>query len=201
MRHTHERRGNRRFPQFTDWLEEKVRDLATAGEILSEDLVAISRLPSPVVKRYNSMSAYGFHFRADDEQGRSHKSFDAGVAAIITQTCRSSRSDRNPVEAALQYVGIINEILKIEYGHISFNVLNCSWIKPHLEGIPTMRVDEDGFWSVKFNARQTPPVEPYIFPKDAKQVRFSHNVSWYMFLCDIVAFTDSLIMTNGTIAR
>ena len=133
-------------------------------------LVTMSRLPTRTVNHYNSMSAYGYHFRTDDEQGKSHVSFDSGVAAIITQTCVSSRADRNPVEAALNYVGIIKDIVVVDYGIHKFTALKCSWIKPNLHGHPTIRQDEHGFWCVKYAARQTPPVEPYVFPNQVQQV-------------------------------
>ena len=144
--------------------------MAIAGEEVTEDLATMSRLPSPYVRHHNSMRAYGYHFRADDERGRAHVSFDAGVAAIITQTCRSSRADMNPVEAELQYIGVINDIVMVDYGHLKFNVFKCSWIKPQLEGIRTIKQDKDGFWSVKYNTRQVPATEPYIMPSHARQV-------------------------------
>ena len=92
----------------------------------------MSRLPSPYVRHHNSMWAYGYHFRADDERGRAHVSFDADVAASIMQTCHSSRANMNHVEAQLQYVGVINDIVIVDYGHLKFNVLKCSWIRPQL---------------------------------------------------------------------
>ena len=102
-------------------------------------LVTMSRLPSRTNHHHTSMSAYGYHFRTDDEHGKSHVSFDSGVAAIITQTCLSSRADRNPVEASLQYVGIIKDIVLVDYGIHKFTALKFSWIKPNLHGNPTMR--------------------------------------------------------------
>lgn len=140
-------RIQRRFPPFSDWLEVRVREMSSAGENPSEDLITMSRLPSPIVKHYI------YHFRAEDDRGRSHVSFDAGVAAIINQTCRSSRADPHRVEAELLYVGVVNDILRVDYGHLTHNVLKCSWIKPHLEGVPTIRRDEDGFWLVKYKSR------------------------------------------------
>ena len=171
------RRDNpRRLASFADWIEERVRQLGIEGANPSEDLVTMSRLPSPYVKHHNSMWAYGYHFRAEDEAARQYVSFDAGVAAIITQTCRSSRADRHPIEAQLQYVGIIKDILRVDYGHLKFNVLRCSWIKPDLAGEPTIKQDRDGFWLVKHGARQSPEVEPYLMPAHARQVLLKPQV-------------------------
>ncbi|KAG0614412.1 hypothetical protein M758_6G174600 [Ceratodon purpureus] len=146
--------------------------MSRAGLSPSADLITMSRLPSPILKHHSSMWAYGYHFRAEEEDGASFVSFDGGVAAIITQTCVSSRADQNPVDAELLYVGIIKDILEVDYGHIKRNVLKCSWIKPHLRGEPTIRRDADGFWSVKYASRQAAGVEPYLQPLHARQVYF-----------------------------
>lgn len=160
----------RRFPTFAAWLETRVREMVDAGETPAQQLASMSRLPSRTVKEHPSIWAYGYHFRPDNEEDRSHVTYDAGVAAIISQVCQSSSSDPNPVVAALKYVGVVKKIAEINYGTVKYNVMKCSWIRPDWEGNPTMRVDEDGFCSVKFRARQVPAIEPYILPRHAQQV-------------------------------
>ena len=130
----------------------------------------LSRKPSTTITHYTAMYAYGNHFRVDDERGTSHVLFDSGVVAIITQECRSLRADQSPIHASLQYVDVIKDIFRVDYGHIFFNVIRCSWIKPNMDGNATVREDEHGFWSVKFNARQSAGLEPYMFPCDVSQV-------------------------------
>ena len=163
----------RRLLSFADWIEDRVRLMGFNGENPSADLVTMSRLPSPLVKHHNLMWSFGYHFRTDEEDGRQHVSFDSGVAAIITQTYRLSRLDLNLIEVDLQYVGIIKDIMQVNYGHLKFNVLKCSWIKPDLEGEPTIREDKDGFWLVKHGARQSLDVEPYLMAAHARQVRIA----------------------------
>ncbi|KAG0504774.1 hypothetical protein M758_2G127700 [Ceratodon purpureus] len=172
----YEARTRRRFTRFPQWLEERVQEMANNGERPHVSLVTMSKLPSRHVSHFASMYAYGSHFRVDDEAGQSHISFDSGVACIATQTCRSSISDQNPVAADLKYVGIIKDIIQVEYGHIKYVTLKCSWIRPQLEGFRTIREDEHGFWSVKFGARQYPPVEPYVMPSHVKQVYFIEDL-------------------------
>ena len=152
------------------WLEERLQYMADQGTPPSHDILTMSKLPKAVVERHTSMYAYGSHFCVDDENGRNSVSYDSGVACIATQTCRSSRADRHPVEASLQYVGILKDIFRVDYGHIQYNVLKCSWIRPDVQGNRTVREDDHGFWSVKFAARQVPAVEPYLMPVHAKQV-------------------------------
>ena len=100
-----------------------------SGDSPAWALVALSKVPNRVVKHFSSMYAYGYHFRVDDEIGRSHVSFDSGVACIARQTCRSCRTDSNPIEADLKYVEIIKDIIQVEYGHLKFICLKCSWIR------------------------------------------------------------------------
>lgn len=171
------------------------------GNDPSGDLVTMSRLPSPYVKHHNSMWAYGYHFTVDDEAGRQHVTFDAGVAAIISQTCRSFRADRHPIEAQLQYVGIVKDILRVDYVHLKFNVLRCFWIKLDLAVEPTIRQDQDGFWLVKHRARQSPEIEPYLMPSHARQVLvvvprflfYSHTLILYF----VVSCYDAEISKRG----
>ena len=170
IRNAEESRSRRRFSRFSHWLRERVQAMADEGQAPHVSLVTLSKLPIPIVQRHNSMYAYGYHFRVDNEQGQSHISFDSGVACIATQTCRSSRADQHPIEADLQYVGVVKDIIEVDYGHIQYTVLKCSWIRPDTRGNRTIRQDEHGFWSVKFGARQFPPIEPYIMPVHAKQV-------------------------------
>ena len=169
----HRNRRNRPLPPFTTWIRDRVRQMAADGEDVDLMLSTMSRPPFRTIKHYTSMWAYGYHIRADDETGSSHVSFDAGVAAVIMQECRSSRADRNPVDAELTYVGIVHDILVVNYGIREYNVLKCSWIRPNLEGAPTIRRDAHGFWSVKYNARQRQEVEPYVMPNHVQQASTS----------------------------
>ena len=140
------------------------------GDIVDVLLASLSRMQNPMIKHYPFMYAYGHHFRVDDEIGQSHISFDSGVACLATQVCKSSRVDTNPVEATLKYIGILKDKLQVEYGHLKYVVLKCSWIRPDLEGASTIREDSHGFWSVKYDARQATSMEPFLMPTHAKQV-------------------------------
>ena len=156
------------FSIYSEWLKDHVRRIDDGSEDL-RDIVHLSQKPSAIVTHYTTMYAYGNHFRVDDERGTSHVSFDSGVAAIITQECRSSWIDQSPLHASLQYVGVIKDIFRVDYGHIFFNVFRCSWIKPNMGGNASIREDKHGLL-VKFNARQPTGLEPYIFPCEISQV-------------------------------
>ena len=116
------------------------------------------------------MWAFSYHLRVDDEAGRQYVNFDAMVAAIISQTCTSLRADHHPIEANLQFMRIVKDIIRIDYGHLKFNVLKFLRIKLDLAGESTIVQDEDGFWLVKHRARQSLEVEPYRISSHAREV-------------------------------
>ena len=147
-------------------------DMTSDGEQVSHDLRCISQMPDIRATEYPAMYAYGSHYRCLDELfGSTYISFDSGVACTMTQACRASASDRNPVEAPLKYVGVLRNIIKVEYASVKINVMKCQWIKPNLRGPNrTMRRDDHGFWLVKDGEFQAANIEPYIMPEHATQV-------------------------------
>lgn len=164
-------RANRDFKPFSTWLEEKVEDLlATTGNV-PFNVMLLRQQPSTRVAEFPMMYAYGSHYRCEDRLlGGTHVSYDSGVASIINQVCMSSRSDRNPVEAQLRYVGVLRKIIRVQYASFKVNIMKCQWIKPNLVGRPTMRKDEHGFWLVKEGVYQGEDDEPYILSTHASQV-------------------------------
>ena len=141
------------------------------NESVSSDLRHLSHPPHSTVFEYRSMSAYGNHFRVEDPaQGNPYRTFDSGVACIGVTVCQNSASDRRPVEAHLKYVGIVRNIIQVDYDVLKVNVLSCSWIKPDVAANSTMKQDEHGFWLIKNDAFLRAHVDPYIFPAQASQV-------------------------------
>ena len=118
------------------------------------------------------MWAYGSHYCCVDEViGSTHVSFDSGVACIASQTCHASVADRIPIEAALKYISVVRNIIKVDYAALKVNIMKCQWIKPNLVGSNrTMRQDEHRFWLIKDGEFQSHDREPYIMPGHATQV-------------------------------
>ena len=159
------------FENFTNYLDRRVDELNATDLGVSWDLRYLSQRPSPRVREYNAIWAYGNHFRAVNPiTGNPYESYDSGVASIQAQTCQSSSRDRNPVNANLNYVGVLQKVLRVEYASLKVNVMKCNWIKPNLVGQATMRLDEHGFWLVKHGAFQPHSAEPYVLPAHVSQV-------------------------------
>ena len=168
-----ERRTRQRpFTSFVAWLEERVRlMLLTNADAVSQDLVDLSRPPSNRIGECDAMWAYGSHYRClNEDDDNNFVSFDPGVTVVIKTWCRLSARDRHPFEAELKYVGVFRKVIQVRHGDTLRTVMQCFWIRPNLEGIPTMRRDANGMWLAKYWSRQQPEREPYVFPYNMKQV-------------------------------
>lgn len=141
------------------------------GEVVSSDLRNLAQFPLTSVFEYKRMWAYGNHFRAEDITiGNTHEGYDSGVAAIVSTECQASTADRRLVQANLKYVGVLRNIIQVNYVSLKVNVMECSWIRPNVTGNATMKTDEHGFSLVKRDAFQGPRAEKYILPAHASQV-------------------------------
>lgn len=78
---------------------------------------------------------------------------DSEVAGIFRRPCRSGRRDPNHVNANLEYIGQILEIVELNYGRHCTIVLVCEWVKANYRGRnATVKKDEWGFKMANFNA-------------------------------------------------
>jgi hypothetical protein len=79
--------------------------------------------------------------------------YDCGVASVFQQA-------QGPggvfALGPMQYVGILQDIILLDYGTISIPVVlfKCDWVKNEVDrrGHPTYKRDEDGFLLANFNA-------------------------------------------------
>ncbi len=135
-----------------------------------EDVVWLSRPPICKACTYESMWAYGNHYRVDPKIGPLHMTFDFGVVCIFKQASRNSTKDQNMVMENLNYV-VFKEILVMDYLNLRLVLFKCSLIPTNTWGNATICQDEHGFWLVNF-AHQFPPMaEPHVFLVIVSQVR------------------------------
>jgi hypothetical protein len=62
---------------------------------------------------------------------------DCGVVATFEQECMLGWNDQRPIVAKLEYVGWVEEILKLNYGMLNNIVLLCNWVKANYNGSNT----------------------------------------------------------------
>ena len=134
------------------------------------DTVLLSNPPSLTCKRYAKMKAYGNHWRVNDEVGSSMNTFDCGVACL--------EANEQSASTGLDYVGVLEDILLINYGDINTPIVlfSCKWKKrSDNRGNSTYVRDGDGFLVVNFRYNTPKSVDPYVFPIQCTQVFFSND--------------------------
>jgi hypothetical protein len=93
------------------------------------------------------------------------------VGYIFRQVSHSWTQDWNFVMGNLNYIGVLKEILVVDYACLPMVLFTCSWIPTNTQGNATIRQDEHGFWVVNLARRLPPMVEPYVFPTSMIQVK------------------------------
>lgn len=152
------------YPQFARWLYSHVRELKEEGFPVSTELECLSCMPSEHVMSYKAMWAYGAHFVSSKETSAGYVTFDSGIAFIPPDDSASSID-----------VGIIRDIILVNYGDVSCVLLEGSWIKSRDQGRSVIKRDQYGFWTVLYNARDAPNENPYVYPAAISQVFFMED--------------------------
>lgn len=129
------------LPEFYLWVKDVVHEEVDNGVEVDNTLHAASKLPSKFATKFRSIYCHGDHLRV--RNAKSHlKTCNSGVAATFTQTCRSGVGDTNQVQAAIEYVGHLEEILELDYGCFRQTVLVASWVQANYRG-PNATVKKD----------------------------------------------------------
>jgi len=184
FRARHPRRNGRRMipyptelealPTFAQWFRTEIETMKQAAISIPEDVEDSSILPSLQAQRFKSMYAYGYHYRVKSAEESITKTYDSGVAAFFRRPCRSGRRDVNVVDANLEYIGQILEIVELNYGRHCTVLLVCDWVKANYRGRnATVRKDEWGFTVANFNTMVPFGYESFAFPVHCDHVFFS----------------------------
>ena len=102
-----------------------------------------------------------------------HVSYDSGVAEL--QCLVQERSTvANAARVQLVRVGVLKNILVLNYGNLSIVLMVVSWVAKHTDDQPRLRQDEHGFWIANMTARPRDTTNPYLLPALASQVISVH---------------------------
>jgi hypothetical protein len=96
------------------------------GVAVDPDVVVYFRPPSTSAYTYNTMWAYGNHYKVEVETWPTHAMYDSGVACIFRQGSRSFVQDINIVMVNLHYVGVLKEIILMSYTGQHVTLMKCS---------------------------------------------------------------------------
>ena len=163
FRSTHPRINGRRvtmypsdldvMPSFEQWFRLEIEAHKQEGRSIPDDVENSSNLPSMQAHRFKSMYAYGYHYMVKNAEDSITKTCDSGVATFFSRPCRSGRRDEHLVEAKLEYIGQILEIVELNYGRHCTVLLVCDWVKANYKGRKTtVKKNEWGFTIANFNA-------------------------------------------------
>jgi hypothetical protein len=108
----------------------------------------------------------------DDDTANRLQTYDSGVALVFQVPGEDAE------DVAANYVGVVKDILKLDYGHVHIPVIlfQCEWVWEHdNRGNPPYVRDEAGFLFVNFRYKMPKLAEPFIFPSQATQVFYSDD--------------------------
>jgi len=137
------------------------------------DRILLCSRPSQKATRYTRMRAFGNHFRVEDSQSALLQTYDSGIASIFEVPIVDSQC-----EVSLNYVGVLQDILKLDYGPLRTPVIlfRCEWLKREdNRGNSTYVRDDAGFMVVNSRHKVPKMSDPFIFPSQATQVFFSND--------------------------
>jgi hypothetical protein len=167
------------------------------------DRFLMSQKPSQRATRYARLTAFGNHFRVEDDTTLRLLSYNSGVASMFEMP------EGSATESSVNYVGVLKDILELDYGalHTRIILLRCEWMKPlDTRGNRTYVRDDAGFLVVNFRHKLPRMAEPFIFPSQATQVFFSDAADrpgWKVVLRkearskrEVVDRTDAFITTT-----
>lgn len=184
FRRRHPRRNGRRgapfpeeleeMPAFAQWFTDEIEARKHEGVVIPDDVEDSSKPPLLQAQRFKSMYSYGYHYRVKSAEESLTKTCDSGVAAVFRRPCRAGRRDENMVDASLEYIGQILEIVELNYGRHCTVLLVCDWVKANYRGrTATVKKDEWGFTIANFNTLVPYGYESFAFPVHCDQVFFS----------------------------
>ena len=77
---------------------------------------------------FNALWSHGQHFQVE-KIDKKRLTFDCGVMASFSQDSRASARDLNLINAELDYIGNIINILKVNFRIFHFFILDVQWFK------------------------------------------------------------------------
>lgn len=132
-----------------------------------------ARGPLNIAAAYKSMYAFGNHYRVLSSE-LPLKTRDSGVAATFKQVCRNGRRDNHQVNADVEYVRHIEEIMELNYRRHCLVVLVCDFVKANYRGVnATIKRDKWGFTLANFERRYgCVSQDSFAFPRHCEHVFF-----------------------------
>ncbi|GLU06513.1 hypothetical protein SLE2022_235410 [Rubroshorea leprosula] len=155
---------------FHEWFRDRVTRMEQQGYVISEKIKWLSKGPSDVALTYSGYLVNGLRFHTKTHE-KNLKTQNSGVAVISNTRSYSSRKDNQPVEGEINFYGVLQQIIKLNYsGFYKVVLFKCDWADTQRG----CKKDEFGFTLVNFNrlshTGSNPSDDPYIFASQASKV-------------------------------
>ncbi|XP_039142533.1 uncharacterized protein LOC120279674 [Dioscorea cayenensis subsp. rotundata] len=165
----------------------EVHDEVSRGRNVTEEVRFLAQGPNQIVKRYKGYIINGFRFHTKSRE-RLRRTQNSGCVVTSSTVSYASASDANPVQGNVDYYGILNDIIELDYFQ-KFKVVlfRCDWVDvTNSRGI---KKDKYGFTMVNFSRLIHTGAnvidEPYVFSSQVKQVFYSKDLTesgWYVVI-------------------
>lgn len=117
-------------------------------------------------RKYNALWSRGSHFRVE-KIDKNRKTYDCGVMATFDQHA----SNTSNTELRLDYYGVIQDIIEVNYRRFSHFILDVRWFKVIKTGRnATVRRDPCGLYAIDSNAIWRDQNDTFVFPHQCEQV-------------------------------
>ncbi|XP_039135718.1 uncharacterized protein LOC120273139 [Dioscorea cayenensis subsp. rotundata] len=173
--------------QFTRTFHEWLAEVVSRGRNVTEEVRFLAQGPNRIVKRYKGYIINGFRFHTKSRE-RLRRTQNSGCVVTSSTVSYASASDANPVQGNVDYYGILNDIIELDYFQ-KFKVVlfRCDWADvTNSRGI---KKDKYGFTMVNFSRLIHTGAnvidEPYVFSSQVKQVFYSKDLTesgWYVVI-------------------
>ncbi|XP_075482523.1 uncharacterized protein LOC142522848 [Primulina tabacum] len=151
---------------FASWFATHIENInPSQDDPVSNDLKSLARGPNFVGIRYEKFISNGFRFHTKEVECK-RKTQNCGVIVQATTSSYSSIRDQNPISSELDYYGILQNVIELDYeGGRRVVLFECDWVSKGKR----LKLDDDGFMLVNFtNVKRYN--EPYILTSQALQV-------------------------------
>jgi hypothetical protein len=170
------------MPPFNEWVKVIVHGHPMDPNNLEDlDKVLFCSKPFRIATQYTKLKAYGNHYRVENSKIELLQTYDSEIALVFDVPIQD-------VVIFVNYVGVLKDILKLEYGplHTPIILFRCEWMKHEdNQGNPTYVKDDVGFLTLNFHHKLSFMVEPFIFPSQVTQMFFFYalkKLGWQVVL-------------------
>ncbi|XP_073036742.1 uncharacterized protein [Primulina eburnea] len=166
---------------FASWFAKHIENTnPSQDDPVSNDLKSLAIGPNFIGIRYEKFISNGFRFHTKEVECK-RKTQNCGVIVRTTTSSYSSIRDQNPVSSELDYYGILQNVIELDYeGGRRVVLFECDWVSKG----ERLKLDEDGFMLANFtNVKRHN--EPYILASQAMQVFYVEDpvdCNWHVII-------------------